>query len=99
MGVLTNSCSEPNLDSVAAVPGSNRLINLRLHGAGETRQALAGLGERAAQFTGQNLLVLANLIPKTIKGLESQGMVLAADVGTQPEPVILTDTGLDVALE
>ena len=47
----------------------------------EKRQILAGLREhvKAEELVGRSIVVIANLQPRTIRGLESQGMVLAAE--------------------
>lgn len=53
------------------------IINL----GNEERQLVAGIGLWYApeEFIGKQIPILTNLEPKTIKGIESQGMMLAAD--------------------
>jgi len=75
------------------IPGSDRLLRLIVDlGEEENRQIVAGI---AAQFNPRELLsanvvVVANLEPATIHGVDSQGMILAA--GTEnPEALIVTD--------
>jgi methionine--tRNA ligase beta chain len=53
------------------------------------RQLVAGIGKfyKPEDLVGKEIVVMANLEPKKIMGIESQGMLLAADVGG--EPVIL----------
>jgi methionyl-tRNA synthetase len=58
---------------------------------GEQRQIVAGI---AAQYepealVGRNVVVVANLKPAKLMGVESNGMVLAASVGDAGEPVLL----------
>ncbi len=75
------------------IPGSDRLLRLIVDlGEEENRQIVAGI---AAQFNPRELLnanvvVVANLEPATIHGVESQGMILAAGA-EKPEALIVTD--------
>ena len=75
------------------VPKSDKLLRLEVDlGPLGTRQILAGIGKHYApeQLLEQRIAVLANLPPRKMMGLESQGMVLAAGDGSvlsvlQPE--------------
>jgi len=65
----------------APIKGSEKLLRLMLDFGDEKRQIVAGI---AAWYTPEELLqkqipVIANLEPRMIKGVESQGMILAAD--------------------
>lgn len=55
----------------------------------EQRQIIAGIGQNyeVSQLIGQEIVVIANLEPRKLMGLESQGMLLAAD--SSEGPVIL----------
>ena len=67
------------------VPKSDKLLRLELDlGALGKRQILAGIGKQYApeQLVGKRIAVLANLPPRKMMGLESQGMVLAAGDGS-----------------
>ncbi len=62
------------------VPGSKKLIKLQVNVGGEVKQCIAGLGET---YSPQNLqskavVVVMNLQPRKIFGLESEVMLLAA---------------------
>jgi tRNA-binding protein len=74
------------------VPGSKKLIRLIVDLGVEERQILAGLAEfyDPNQLIGKYVIVVANLKPKKMMGLESQGMILAAGCGPEEKPVILT---------
>ena len=64
-----------------AVPKSDKLVKLKVDlGEKEPRQVLAGIREHYApeKLVGKRVVVVANLKPRKIMGLESQGMVLAA---------------------
>jgi tRNA-binding protein len=74
------------------VPGSKKLIRLIIDLGVEERQILAGLAEfyDPNRLIGKYVIVVANLKPKKMMGLESQGMILAAGCGPEEKPVILT---------
>ena len=63
-------------------------------GGGQVRQVIAGLRPYIAPegLIGRNVVVVANLEPRKMRGLESQGMLLAASYteGADRKVVILT---------
>lgn len=65
---------------VSRVEGSEKLLKLRVSLGDEERQILAGIGRQYSpeSLVGKNIVVVSNLEPRMIMGLESQGMVLAA---------------------
>jgi methionine--tRNA ligase beta chain len=66
------------------VPKSDKLLRLEIDlGPLGMRQILAGIGKQYApeDLIGKRIAVLANLPPRKMMGLESQGMVLAAGDG------------------
>ncbi len=74
------------------VPKSNRLLRLQVDlGGGEQRQIVAGIAARyePEALVGRNVVVVANLKPAKLMGVESNGMVLAATVGEAGEPSLL----------
>ncbi len=94
------------------VEGSDKLLKLKV-GAGQIppvtegaesqqdiRQIIAGIGKIYApeQLIGKLIVVVANLEPRMIMGLESQGMVVAANDGgpviIQPEKEVAPGTKL-----
>jgi len=81
------------------VPKSNKLIRMRVDIGTEQRQIVAGIGKRYApeELLGRNVVVVANLKPAKLMGVESDGMVLAATVGEAGDPVLL-DVPADVGL-
>ena len=62
-------------------PKADRLLRLDVDLGFETRQVLSGLREWFApdDVEGRSVVVVANLAPRTIRGLESHGMVLMAE--------------------
>lgn len=80
------------------VPGT-RLIKLIVDlGPLGTRQIVAGLSQwyKPEELVGKRIIVVANLAPKRIKGIVSQGMILVAgckediEQGRVNRPAILT---------
>jgi methionyl-tRNA synthetase len=79
------------------VPKSNRLMKLQVDLGAEQRQIVAGIAAQyePEQLVGRNVVVVANLKPAKLMGVESNGMVLAASVGEAGVPV-LVDLPADV---
>jgi methionyl-tRNA synthetase len=73
--IATITAAEP-------VPKSTKLLKLTLDVGGETRTIVAGIAEDYApdQLVGKQIPVLVNLQPALIRGIVSEGMMLAADV-------------------
>lgn len=63
------------------VDGSDKLMKLQVTIGDEKRQILAGIQKKysAIDLIGRQVVVVANLKPRKMMGMESQGMVLAAD--------------------
>jgi methionyl-tRNA synthetase len=79
------------------VPKSNKLMRLEVDLGDERRQIVAGIAAQyeAEALVGRNVVVVANLRPAKLMGVESNGMVLAAAVGDAGAPVLL-DVPADV---
>ncbi len=65
------------------VKKSKKLIQLKIDIGTETRQVLAGISAsyEPADLVGRTVIIVANLKPAKLMGIESQGMVLAAGDG------------------
>jgi methionyl-tRNA synthetase len=61
-------------------PNADRLLVLRVDLGGEERQIVAGIRASydPATLVGRQVVVVANLEPAMLRGVESQGMLLAA---------------------
>ncbi len=70
-----------------AVPKSNKLLKLKID-IGEERTIVAGIGKEynPADLIGKKVVIVANLKPAKLMGIESRGMILATD----------TDQGLTI---
>jgi len=66
--------------SAERVPRSEKLIKLQVDLGGEQRQVVAGIGKKYTpeELIGRTVVIVANLKPAKLMGVESQGMVLAA---------------------
>lgn len=77
-----------------AIPGANKLLKIIVDLGGEERQIVAGIAEayQPEALIGKLLIVVVNLKPARLRGVDSNGMLLAA---TPPggKPVIATFEG------
>jgi methionyl-tRNA synthetase len=64
------------------IAGSKKLLKLQVDLGSESRQLVAGIAETYApeDLVGRQVVVVANLKPAKLMGVESNGMVLAASV-------------------
>jgi len=67
------------------VVGADKLLKLQIDVGGEKRQLVAGIAlhYEPGVLIGKTVVVVANLKPATIRGVESNGMLLAASVGKE----------------
>ena len=69
------------------IENTDKLLKLMIDiGEDKPRQLVAGvaLAYTAEELIGKKIVVVANLKPATIRGVESQGMLLAADLDGRP---------------
>lgn len=61
------------------VPETDKLLKLKIDLGDEQRELVAGIAEnyKPEDIIGKQVPILTNLEPRTIKGIESQGMILA----------------------
>ena len=78
--------------SAERVPGATKLLKLMVDIGAEVRQIVAGIAEAYApeQLVGKKVVIVTNLQPRKIRGVESNGMIVAASVGEQGRPVLAT---------
>lgn len=81
------------------VPGARKLLRLEIALGAERRQIVAGIAEhyRPEDLVGRLIVVVANLEPATIRGLESQGMLLAAGGRAPGQPLRLIGPDGEIA--
>ena len=74
------------------VEGSDKLLRLQVSlGENISRQIIAGIGKvyNPEELLNKEIIVVANLEPRTLMGLESQGMLLAASDERGPSLLML----------
>jgi methionyl-tRNA synthetase len=71
--------------SAERVEGADKLLKLQIDLGNEKRQIVAGVAQfyTPEKITGMKIIVVANLKPTTIRGVQSNGMLLAAKSGSQ----------------
>jgi methionyl-tRNA synthetase len=75
------------------VPNADKLLRFEVDlGEEKPRQILAGLAEwyEPEKLIGRKVVVVANLKPRKMRGLESQGMICAASLTEEDTPAIAT---------
>ena len=77
-----------------AVPKTDKLVHLRIDiGEDELRDVVAGIREhyQPVELVGRQILYLANLEPRKLRGIMSSGMILAASQdGSDLSPPVLS---------
>jgi methionyl-tRNA synthetase len=74
------------------VPGTDKLLKLQIDVGSEQRQLVAGIAKHYTpeELLGKQIVVVANLQPAVIRGVESQGMLLAASTDDQAQLALVT---------
>jgi methionyl-tRNA synthetase len=72
------------------VKGADKLLRLEVDIGSEVRQVVAGiaLAYEPEKLIGRKVVLVANLAPRKLRGLESNGMIVAASVGEEGKPVL-----------
>lgn len=73
-------------------PAADKLLVLQVDLGTERRQIVAGIREHyeAAGLVGKQIVVVANLAPRKMRGVDSQGMLLAASTADHGQVILLT---------
>lgn len=76
----------------APAPKGDKLLVLKVDLGTEQRQILAGIRQHYSpeQIIGKQIVVVTNLAPRKMMGLESQGMLLAAHDATTGKVIVLS---------
>jgi methionyl-tRNA synthetase len=74
------------------VPGASKLLKLMVDIGTEVRQLVAGLAEhyQPENLIGMKVVVVTNLQPRKLRGVESNGMIVAASTDERGRPVLVT---------
>jgi methionyl-tRNA synthetase len=96
-GITINDFSRVDLRvaevlTAEAVPKSKKLLKLTVSLGGEQRTIVAGIAQHyaPADLVGKKVVVVANLEPATLMGVQSQGMVLAGSTEDDGALAVLT---------
>jgi methionyl-tRNA synthetase len=78
--------------SAERIQGADKLLKVMVDIGDEVRQVLAGIATAYApeDLVGRKVVVVTNLAPRKMRGLESNGMLLAASAGADGKPVLCT---------
>lgn len=72
------------------IVGADKLLKLTVDIGGEIRQICAGIAQyyEPESLIGRKVVVVVNLAPRKLRGVESNGMIVAASVGPDGRPVL-----------
>jgi methionyl-tRNA synthetase len=78
--------------SAEPIPKATKLLKLQVDIGTEVRQVCAGIAEyyQPEQLVGMKVVLVTNLQPRRLRGVESNGMIVAASVGDEGHPVLVT---------
>ena len=81
------------IEKVETIPGADNLYKLTVNIGNETVQIVAGIakGYRSDELVGKQIVMVVNLEPKVIKGVESKGMLLAAGESVTDVALLMPD--------
>jgi methionyl-tRNA synthetase len=72
------------------IVGADKLLKLTVDIGSEIRQICAGIAQyyEPESLVGRKVVVVTNLAPRKLRGVESNGMIVAASVGPEGRPVL-----------
>ena len=72
------------------VKGADKLLKLEVDIGTEVRTIVAGIAEKYSpeNILGMKVVIVANLQPRKLRGIESNGMIVAASIGEKGLPVL-----------
>jgi len=72
------------------IVGADKLLKLTVDIGSEIRQICAGIAQfyEPESLVGRKVVVVTNLAPRKLRGVESNGMIVAASVGRDGRPVL-----------
>jgi len=76
--------------SAERVAGADKLLKVLVDIGDEVRQVVAGIAEvyKPEDLIGRKVIVVVNLQPRKLRGVESNGMIVAASVPPEGKPVL-----------
>ena len=78
------------IKSAERVAGADKLLKVMVDIGEEVRQVVAGIATvyKPEDLVGRKVIVVVNLQPRKLRGVESNGMIVAASVGPEGTPVL-----------
>jgi len=78
------------IKSAERIVGADKLLKLTVDIGTEIRQICAGIAQfyEPEKLVGRKVAVVVNLAPRKLRGVESNGMIIAASVGPEGRPVL-----------
>lgn len=78
-------------------PDADKLLVFKIKSGDETRQIISGIAKfyEPEQLVGKNIVYVANLKPRKLRGLESHGMILSAATPDDKNLIVLNADGID----
>jgi methionyl-tRNA synthetase len=78
------------IQSAEKVAGADKLLKLMVDIGSEVRQIVAGIATayEPEKLVGRKVVVVVNLAPRKLRGVESNGMVVAASIEPENRPVL-----------
>jgi methionyl-tRNA synthetase len=72
------------------IVGADKLLKLTVDIGSEVRQICAGIAQyyEPESLVGRKVVVVVNLAPRKLRGVESNGMIVAASVGPEGRPIL-----------
>jgi len=82
------------------IVGADKLLKLTVDIGTEIRQICAGIAQfyEPEKLVGRKVAVVVNLAPRKLRGVESNGMIMAASVGPEGRPVLVGFPDEDVEI-
>jgi methionyl-tRNA synthetase len=78
------------IQTAERIAGADKLLKLTVDIGTEVRQICAGIAQyyEPEKLIGRKVAVVTNLAPRKLRGVESNGMIVAASVGPEGRPVL-----------
>jgi methionyl-tRNA synthetase len=78
------------IQTAERVAGADKLLKLTVDIGTEVRQIVAGIATayEPEKLIGLKVVVVVNLAPRKLRGVESNGMILAASIGPENRPIL-----------
>ncbi len=78
------------IQTAERVAGADKLLKLTVDIGTEVRQIVAGIATayEPEKLIGRKVVVVVNLAPRKLRGVESNGMIVAASIGPENRPIL-----------